>query len=91
MLHEYGFVHPRPPPMPKNKEGFIIATYEGVKVDWPVIIADCLQAAIKSVQDSKKVWTVVAQRHPPGAIGGASKDKEAGPNNRDYANKSSTR
>ena len=56
MLLEYGFVHPRPLAMPKNKARFIIATYEGVKVDWPVIIANCLRAAIKSVQDGKKVW-----------------------------------
>ena len=47
--------------MPKNKVGFIIATYEGVQVDWPAIIADCLKAAIDSVKGGKKVWTTVAQ------------------------------
>ena len=46
--------------MPKNRVGFIIATYKGVKVDWPVTIADSLRAAIQSVVDGKKVWTVVA-------------------------------
>ena len=47
--------------MPKNKAGFIKATYEGVQENWPVIIAECLSAAIDSVKDGKKVWTVVAQ------------------------------
>ena len=61
MLHEYGFVHPRPPAMPKIRAGFIIATYEGVKVDWPVIISVSLRVAIQSVVDGKKVWTAVAQ------------------------------
>ena len=45
--------------MPKNKAGCIIATYEGVKVDWLVIVADFLRAAIQSVVEGKKVWTVV--------------------------------
>ena len=46
--------------MPKNRAGFIIATYEGVKIDWPVIVADPLRAAIQFVADGKNVWTVVA-------------------------------
>ena len=33
VLIEYGFVHPRPSAMPKNRAGFIIAMYEDVKVD----------------------------------------------------------
>ena len=33
VLLEYGFVHPRPLAMPKNKAGFIIATFGGIKVD----------------------------------------------------------
>ena len=61
VLHEYGFIHPRPQVMPKNKAGFIVATYEGIRVDWPVITADSLRAAIQSIVDGKKVWTVVAQ------------------------------
>ena len=36
-------------------------TYEGVKVDWSVIIADSVRVAIQSVVDGKKVWTAVAQ------------------------------
>ena len=60
VLHKYGFVHPCPPAMPKNKAGFIIATYEGVQVDWLVIIANCLRAAIDSVKGGRKVWTTRA-------------------------------
>ena len=56
VLHEYIFVHPCPLAIPKNK-----ATYEGVQVYWPVIIADCLRAAIDSMKDDKKVWTVLVQ------------------------------
>ena len=41
--------------MPKNRTGFIIATYEGLQVDWSVIMA-----AIAAVTDGK-VWPVVAQ------------------------------
>ena len=47
--------------MPKNRCEFIIATYEGVQVDWPVIIADSLRATMQSVADGKKVWMAIAQ------------------------------
>ena len=47
--------------MPRNIAGLIIATYKGVQVDWPVMIADVLSATIVSVKDGKKMWTVVAQ------------------------------
>ena len=40
VLHEYSHVYPRPLVMPQNRAGMIIATYEGIKVDWPVLIAD---------------------------------------------------
>ena len=33
VLLEYGFVHPRPPAMPKYRNDFVIAVYEGLKVD----------------------------------------------------------
>ena len=33
VLLEYGFVHPRPPAMLKNRTGFIIAAFEDIKVD----------------------------------------------------------
>ena len=59
---EYGFVHPRPSAMPKNWAGFIIATLEGLEVDWALITADSLLIAIAAVADGKKkAWTGVAQ------------------------------
>ena len=63
VLHEYGHVYSRPPSMPQNRAGLIIATYEGVKVDWPVLIADGLCAAIESVRgkEGRKIGTAVAQ------------------------------
>ena len=49
--------------MPQNRAGLVIATYEGVKVDWPVLIADGLCAAIESVRgkEGRKIWHAVAQ------------------------------
>ena len=49
--------------MPQNRVGLVIATYEGVKVDWPVLIAACLCAAIDSVRgkEGRKIWTAVSQ------------------------------
>ena len=66
VLHEFGHVYPRPPVMPQNRAGLIIATYEGVKVDWPVLIADGLCAAIdtvrgKEAKEGRKIWHAVAQ------------------------------
>ena len=52
---------PRSPAMPRNRVGLIIATYEGVQVDWPVIITDGLSVAIILVKDGKKIWTTVVQ------------------------------
>ena len=49
--------------MPRNKAGLIIATYEGVPVDWLVLITDGLCAAIDLVRgkEGRKIWTAVAQ------------------------------
>ena len=49
--------------MPQNRAGLFIATYEGVKVDWPVLIADGLYVAIDSVRgkEGRKIWTAVSQ------------------------------
>ena len=47
--------------MTKNKAGFIMATYEGVQVDWLVIIADDMSATIDLVKDGKKMWMALAQ------------------------------
>ena len=63
VLHEYGHVCSRPPSMPQNRDDLIIATYEEVKVDWPVLIADSLCAAIEFVRgkEGRKIGTAVAQ------------------------------
>ena len=52
--------------MPQNQAGMIIATYEGIKVDWPVLIADGLCAAIDTVRgkdgkEGRKIWHAVTQ------------------------------
>ena len=60
VLLEYGFVHPRPPAMPKYRAGFVIVAYEALKVDWVAIITECLKAAIESLVEGKKSWTGVA-------------------------------
>ena len=61
VLLEYGFVHSRPPTIPKYRAGFVIATYKGLKVDWVTIITECLKSAIQSVAEGKKSWMGVAQ------------------------------
>ena len=66
VLHEYGHVYPRPPVMPQNRAGMIIATYEGIKVDWPVLIVDGLCAAIdtlrgKDGKEGRNIWHAVTQ------------------------------
>ena len=54
------FVHPRAPAMPKYRVGFVIAVYEGLKVDWVAIITECLKDAIESLVEGKKSWTGIA-------------------------------
>ena len=61
MLLEHGFVHHRPPTMPKYKAGFVIAAYEGLKVDCVAIITECFKDAIESLVEGKKSWTGMAQ------------------------------
>ena len=54
VLLEYGFVHSRPPTIPKYRAGFVIATYKGLKVDWVTIITECLKSDIESLVEEKK-------------------------------------
>ena len=61
VLLEYGFVHPRPPAMPKYRAGFVIAAYEGLKVDWVSFITEGLKDAIGDLVGGKKPWAGVAQ------------------------------
>ena len=61
VLLEYGFVYPRPPAILKNRIGFIIATYEGLRVDWAAITSNSLRAVIAGIVDGNKAWSRVAQ------------------------------
>ena len=47
--------------MPKYRTGFVIAAYEGLKMDWVEIITECLKDAIESLVEGKKSWTGIAQ------------------------------
>ena len=40
---------------------FIIATYEGLQVDWNIITTGALWTRVMKVADNKKVWLTVAQ------------------------------
>ena len=46
--------------MPKYRAGFIIAAYEGLKVDWVTIITECLKDTIESLVEGQKSWTGIA-------------------------------
>ena len=61
VLMEYGFVHPRPPAIPKYRAGFMIATYEGLKVDCLYFITEGLKDAIGTLVEGKKPWAGIAQ------------------------------
>ena len=60
-MMEYGFVHPRPPAIPKYRAGFVIAAYEGLRVDWIHFITKGLKDAIGNLVDGKKSWAGIAQ------------------------------
>ena len=60
VLMEYGFVHPRPPAIPKYRAGFVIATYQGLRVDWLHFITEGLKDAIGNQVDGKKPWVGIA-------------------------------
>ena len=61
VLLEYGFVHSRPPAIPNYRPGFVIAAYEGLKVDWTIIIADCLQSGIASLGEGNNALMGISQ------------------------------
>ena len=58
---EYGFVHHRPPAIPKYRAGFVNAAYEGLKVDWLHFIIEGLKDAIENLVESKKSWAGISQ------------------------------
>ena len=47
--------------MPKYRAGFVIATYEGLKVDWVSFITEGLKDAIGDLVGGKKPWAGIAQ------------------------------
>ena len=47
--------------MPKCRDGFVIAVFEGLQVDWSAIVVDSLRSAIASIVDRKKAWCGLAQ------------------------------
>ena len=60
-MMEYGFVHPHPLAIPKYRAGFVIAAYEGLRVDWIHFITEGLKDAIGNLVDGKKSWAGIAQ------------------------------
>ena len=60
-MMEYAFVHPPPPAIPKYRAGFVIATYEGLRVDWLHFITEGLKDVIGNLVDGKKPWAGIAQ------------------------------
>ena len=61
VLMEYGFMTPGPPAIPQYKAGFIIATNEGLRVDWLHFITEGLKEAIGNLVEGKKSWAGIAQ------------------------------
>ena len=60
-MMEYGFVHPRPPAIPKYQARFVIAAYKGLRVDWLHFITEGLKDAIGNLVEGKKSWAGIAQ------------------------------
>ena len=60
-MMEYGFVNPRPPTIAKYQARFVIATYEGLQVDWLHFITTGLKDAIRNLVEGKKPWAGIAQ------------------------------
>ena len=60
-MMEYGFVNSRPPAIAKYRAAFVIATYEGLQVDWLHFITEGLKEAIKNLVEGKKPWAGIAQ------------------------------
>ena len=52
-MMEYGFVHPRPPTILKYTTGFVIAAYEGLRVDWLHFITEGLKDPIENLVEGK--------------------------------------
>ena len=60
-LMEYGFVNPRPAAIAKYRAAIVIATFEGLQVDWLHFITEGLKEAIKHLVEGKKPWAGISQ------------------------------
>jgi hypothetical protein len=60
-LMEYGFVNPRPPAIAKYRAAIVIATFEGLQMDWLHFITEGLKEAIKHLVEGKKPWAGISQ------------------------------
>ena len=61
VLLEYGFVHSRPPSIPKYRAEFVIAAYEALIIYWLYFITEGLKDAIGDLVGDKKPWAGIAQ------------------------------
>ena len=46
---------------PKNRAGFIIATYEGLKIDWGYITRVVIREQFHEVKNGKPMKSIIAQ------------------------------
>ena len=60
-FHDNGFVNSGPPAIAKYRVACVIATYEGLQVDWLHFITEGLKEAIKNLVEGKKPWARIAQ------------------------------
>ena len=60
-MMEHEFVHPLRPAIPKYRAGFVIAAYEGLRVDWLHFITEGLKDTIGNLVEGKKSWAGIAQ------------------------------
>ena len=60
-LMDYGFVNPRPPAIAKYRAAIVIATFEGLQMDWLHFITEGLKEAIKHLAEGKRPWVGISQ------------------------------
>ena len=48
--------------MPKKRAGFIIATYEGEKFDWGLLLAEALREQLSGIQQKGKMMKTIIAR-----------------------------
>ena len=54
-------MHSRPPTIPKYRARFVIAAYEGLRINWLYFITEGLKDAIGDLVGGKKPWAAIAQ------------------------------